>query len=223
MNKATGYIRVSTQGQADDGVSIEMQEAKLRQWAALNDAELVAVYVDEGLSGKNTARPGLQRALAEVKAHKGALVVYSLSRLSRSTQDTLHIADQLNKASADLVVLAEKVDTTTPSGRMVLTMLAAMNEFERAQLAVRTSAAMQHMKAQGRRVGSIPHGYRLAADRDHIEPDTREQDVLHQVAALRAEGMTLREISAELARLGVFNREGRPFNPNSVRNMVKAA
>lgn len=79
MNKATGYIRVSTQGQADDGVSIEMQEAKLRQWAALNDAELVAVYVDEGLSGKNTARPGLQRALAEVKAHKGALVVYSLS------------------------------------------------------------------------------------------------------------------------------------------------
>mgnify|MGYP003377965326 CR=1 FL=1 len=223
MNKATGYIRVSTQGQVDDGVSIEMQEAKLRQWAALNDAELVAVYVDEGLSGKNTARPGLQQALAEVKAHKGALVVYSLSRLSRSTQDTLHIADQLNKASADLVVLAEKVDTTTPSGRMVLTMLAAMNEFERAQLAERTSQAMQHMKAQGRRVGSIPHGYRLAADGEHIEPDSHERDVLRQVATLRAEGMTLREISAELARLGVFNREGRPFNPNSVRNMVKAA
>jgi site-specific DNA recombinase len=222
MSKATGYIRVSTQGQADEGVSVEMQEAKLRQWAALNDAELVAVYVDE-LSGKNTDRPGLQKALAEVKAHKGALVVYSLSRLSRSTQDTLHIADQLNKASADLVVLAEKVDTTTPSGRMVLTMLAAMNEFERAQLAERTSQAMQHMKAQGRRVGSIPHGYRLAADGEHIEPDTHERDVLRQVAALRAEGMTLREISAELARLGVFNREGRPFNPNSVRNMVKAA
>ena len=63
----------------------------------------------------------------------------------------------------------------------------------------------------------------LAADSEHIEPDTHEQDVLRQVAELRAKGMTLREISAELARLGVFNREGRPFNPNSVRNMVKAA
>ena len=78
MNKATGYIRVSTQGQVDDGVSIEMQEAKLRQWAALNDAELVAVYVDE-LSGKNTDRPGLQKALAEVKAHKGCLLYTSPS------------------------------------------------------------------------------------------------------------------------------------------------
>lgn len=223
MNKATGYIRVSTQGQADDGVSIEMQETKLRQWAALNDVELVAVHVDEGLSGKNTVRPGLQKALAEVKAHKGALVVYSLARLSRSTRDTLTISEQLDKAGADLVVLAEKIDTTTASGRMVFRMLAAMNEFEREQLAERTSQAMQHMKAQGRRVGSIPHGYRLAADCDHIEPDTREQDVLRQVAELRAEGMTLREISAELARLGVFNREGRPFNPNSVRNMVRAA
>ena len=114
-------------------------------------------------------------------------------------------------------------NTTTASGRMVFRMLAAMNEFEREQLAERTSQAMQHMKAQGRRVGSIPHGYRLAADGEHIEPDTREQDVLRQVAALKAEGMTLRGISAELARLGVFNREGRPFNPNSVRNMARAA
>ena len=223
MNKATGYIRVSTQGQVDDGVSIEMQDTKLRQWAALNDVELVAVHVDEGLSGKNTVRPGLQKALAEVKAHKGALVVYSLSRLSRSTRDTLAISEQLDKAGADLVVLVEKIDTTTASGRMVFRMLAAMNEFEREQVVERTKHAMQHMKAQGRRVGSIPHGYRLAADGEHIEPDTHEQDVLRQVAELRADGMTLREISAELARLGVFNREGRPFNPNSVRNMVRAA
>ena len=223
MNKATGYIRVSTQDQAEEGVSMEMQEAKLRQWASLNDVELVAVYRDDGLSGKTMARPGLHQALAEVKAHKGALIVHSLRALSRSTRDTLEIAARLDKAGADFVVLVEKIDTTTAAGRMFFRMMAALNEFEREQLAERTSAAMQHMKAQGRRVGSIPHGYRLAADGDHIEPDTREQDVLRQAADLRAEGMTLREISAELARLGVFNREGRPFNPNSVRNMVKAA
>jgi site-specific DNA recombinase len=221
--KATGYIRVSTQGQVDDGVSIEMQEAKIRQWAALNDAELVAVHVDEGLSGKNTARPGLQAALAEVKAHEGALVVYSLSRLSRSTRDTLDIAERLAKSGADFVCLQERVDTTTPSGRMVLTMLAAMNEFEREQLAERTSQAMQHMKAQGRRVGSVPHGYKVADDGKHLAPNDAEQEVLKQVKKLRAEGWTLQAISDELAKHGAFNRAGRPYNPRAIRSMVLAA
>ena len=223
MKQATGYIRVSTQGQVVDGVSIEMQETKIRQWAALNDVELAGLHVDEGLSGKNTARPGLQQALAEVKKHKGALVVYSLSRLSRSTRDTLELADKLEKAGADLVVLQEKVDTTTPSGRMVFRMLAAMNEFEREQLAERTSQAMQHMKAQGRRVGSVPHGYRLAEDGKHLLPDAHEQEVLNLVRELREDGWTLQAISAELAERGAFNRAGRPFNAKSIRSMVLAA
>lgn len=223
MKQATGYIRVSTQGQVVDGVSIEMQETKIRQWAALNDVELAGLHVDEGLSGKNTARPGLQQALAEVKKHKGALVVYSLSRLSRSTRDTLELADKLEKAGADLVVLQEKVDTTTPSGRMVFRMLAAMNEFEREQLAERTSQAMQHMKAQGRRVGSVPHGYRLAEDGKHLLPDAHEQEVLNLVRELREDGWTLQAISAELAERGAFNRAGRPYNAKSIRSMVLAA
>lgn len=223
MKQATGYIRVSTQGQVVDGVSIEMQETKIRQWAALNDVELAGLHVDEGLSGKNTARPGLQQALAEVKKHKGALVVYSLSRLSRSTRDTLELADKLEKAGADLVVLQEKVDTTTPSGRMVFRMLAAMNEFEREQLAERTSQAMQHMKAQGRRVGNIPHGYRLAEDGKHLLPDAHEQEVLNLVRELREDGWTLQAISAELAERGAFNRAGRPYNAKSIRSMVLAA
>jgi DNA invertase Pin-like site-specific DNA recombinase len=223
MTHATGYIRVSTLGQAVEGVSVEMQEAKIRQWAALNDAELVGLHVDEGLSGKNTVRPGLQEALLEVKKHKGALVVYSLSRLSRSTRDTLELADRLEKVGADLVVLQEKVDTTTPSGRMVFRMLAAMNEFEREQLAERTSQAMQHMKAQGRRVGNIPHGYRLAEDEKYIEPDANEQEVLRLAAELRRDGWTLQAISDELAKRGAFNRAGRPFNAKSIRSMVLAA
>lgn len=224
MVKATGYIRVSTAGQAIDGVSLDMQRAKIEAWCSLHDAELVGVYADEGISGKNmTARPGLKKALAEVKATRGALVVYSLSRLSRSTRDTLVISEQLDKAGADLVVLAEKVDTTTPSGRMVLRMLAAMFEFEREVIGERTKHAAAHMKAQGRRFGMIAHGYRLAADGRHVEPDAREQEVLRLVRELRGQGWTLQAISGELAARGVFNREGRPFNPKSVRAMVQAA
>jgi site-specific DNA recombinase len=221
--KAVGYVRVSTQQQADDGVSLEMQETKLRQWAELNDAELVVVHADEGLSGKTTRRPGLQAALAAAKRLKCALVVYSLSRLSRSTRDTLAIADELDAAGCDLVILRERVDTTTPSGRMVFRMLAAINEFEREQLAERTSHAMQHMRAQGLRVGSIPHGYALADDGAHLVPDDAEQEVVRLVKELRGQGWTLQAISDELARRGAFNRAGRPFHTQSIRNMAQAA
>ena len=106
---------------------------------------------------------------------------------------------------------------------MVFRMLAAMNEFEREQLAERTSQAMQHMKAQGRRVGSVPHGYRLAEDGKHLLPDAHEQEVLNLVRELREDGWTLQAISAELAERGAFNRAGRPFNAKSIRSMVLAA
>lgn len=221
--QAIGYVRVSTQQQADDGVSLEMQTAKLHQWAELNDAALVAVHSDEGLSGKTTRRPGLQAALTEAKRRKCALVVYSLSRLSRSTRDTLTIADELDAAGCDLVILRERVDTTTPSGRMVFRMLAAIAEFEREQLAERTSHAMQHMRAQGLRVGSIPHGYALGDDGAHLVPSQAEQEVVHLVKELRGQGWTLQAISDELARQGVFNRRGAPFNVKSVRAMALQA
>lgn len=84
-----------------------------------------------------------------------------------------------------------------------------------------TASAMQHMRAQGRRVGSVPHGY--ADDgAGRLVPVEAEQEVLRLVAELRARGYSLREISAALAERGAFNRAGRPFNAKSVRAMVRA-
>lgn len=220
--KAVGYIRVSTQGQVDDGVSLAMQRAKLDAWASLHDATFIAVYTDEGVSGKNTtARPGLLQALATAKRERAALVVYSLSRLSRSTLDTLRIAGELERAGSDLVVIAEQVDTSSPAGRVIFRVLAALAEFEREQLGERTRQAMQHMKAQGRVVGAIPHGYQR--DGENIIPKETEQRILRAVTELRNKGMSLRAIADELTARGAFNRGGRPFHPQSVRAMLQAA
>lgn len=220
--KAVGYVRVSTMKQADEGVSLSVQEMKIRQWAELHEAELIKIHHDDGVSGKTAARSGLQAALADARKAKAALIVFSLSRLSRSTRDTLTIADELDRAGCDLVVIHEKIDTTTPSGRMVFRMLAAINEFERDQVAERTKSAMAHIKAQGRRVGSIPHGWRLGAE-NALAPDDAEQEVVRLVKELRSSGWTLQAISDELAARGVFNRGGRPFNPKSIRSMALAA
>ena len=219
--KAVGYIRVSTVGQVQDGVSLEMQRGKLDAWAALHDAELVAVFADEGLSGKNADRPGLVAAITAAKRERAALVIYSLSRLSRSTLDTLRIAGDLERAGCDLVSLAEQLDTTTPAGRVIFRVLAAFAEFEREQLGERTRQAMQHLKAQGRVVGAIPHGYRR--DGERIVQQEQEQRILQLAAELRGQGLTLRAIADELTARGAFNRAGRRFHPESVRAMLRAA
>lgn len=218
--KAIGYIRVSTTGQADEGVSLDMQAAKIRAWAELHDAELVELVADEGLSAKNTNRPGLSRALELAKRHKAALVVYSLSRLSRSTRDTLELVATLEACGCELVSLSEKIDTSSAGGRMVFRMLAALAEFERELLAERTKAAMQHMKAEGLCVGSVPHGFRR--DGDRLVRDEREAGIVAVVRELRATGLTLREIAAELSERGAFNRRGAAFNPESIRAMLAA-
>ena len=93
--KAVAYIRVSTEGQATDGISLDLQRSKAQAWADLNDAELVAVCADEGLSAKTANRPGLVQAVELAIVNRAALVVYSLSRLSRSTRDTLDLVGRL--------------------------------------------------------------------------------------------------------------------------------
>lgn len=218
--KTIAYLRVSTTAQVTDGVSLDLQIEKIRQWAALHNSELVGVYSDNGLSGKNTARPGLQQALTAAKAHKAALVVYSLSRLSRNTLDTLRLVQELEQAGSDLVSIQEMIDTTSPAGRVVFRVLAALAEFEREQLAERTRQAMQHIKAQGKRVGSIPHGYQLNGDK--LIPNAGEQKTITLAKKYKGKGLSLRAISAALQKHGHVNRHGRAYNPNSVRGLLGA-
>lgn len=137
--KVVAYTRVSTEEQAREGVSLEAQKSKISSWANALDYEVIGSEVDSGISGKNIrARYGLQRALELACAEKAILVVYSLSRLSRSTKDTLVLAEILDAAGADLVSLSERIDTTTAAGKMVFRMLAVLCEFERDQISERT-------------------------------------------------------------------------------------
>src|SRR3990170_126433 len=99
--RATGYVRVSTERQVNEGVSLEAQRERIAAWCKATDHELSKVHTDEGLSGKRADnRPGLLAALEDVCREGGVLIVYSLSRLARSTRDAIAIADRLEKAGA---------------------------------------------------------------------------------------------------------------------------
>jgi len=218
---AIGYVRVSTDGQAQDGVSLEAQEAKLRAWADLNGAESVTIYRDAGLSGKRADnRPGLQEALNAVG--KGdALIVYSLSRLARSTKDTIAISELLAKREADLVSLSEKIDTTTAAGKMVFRMLAVLSEFERDQVSERTRFALAHKRASGEKTGGdVPYGYQLEDGR--LIKDAGEQKAIALIRMLHKAGNSLRQIARKLEARGYRTKTGRThWHPQSVKQILE--
>src|SRR5436190_1461846 len=103
---AIAYVRVSTPGQAEEGVSLDAQRSKITAWYDVMGYKLVQTFADEGISGHSMEkRAGLQAAVEAVCACSGVLVVYSLSRLARNTRETLDLGERLNKAGADLMSL----------------------------------------------------------------------------------------------------------------------
>jgi site-specific DNA recombinase len=220
--QAIGYVRVSTEGQVTEGISLEAQRARIEAWCTANGYDLLSIEVDAGLSGgRSDNRPALQRALTRVCAVKGALVVYSLSRLARSTKDTIAIGERLSKSGADLVSLSERIDTTSAAGKMFFRLMAVLNEFERDQIAERTKGALLHLKRQGKRYsGRIPFGYDLGADGENLLSNATEQNTVRVIYTLRTERRSLRQIAAELTRRGLASKTGRPWSARAISNIL---
>lgn len=217
--KAVGYIRVSTEQQAGEGVSLEAQKAKIEMWCKANDCELVEVFVDAGISGKSMdKRQGLQKALAS--AGKGmALVVYSLSRLARSTKDTLAISERLDKQGADLVSLSERIDTTGAAGKMMFRMLAVLAEFERDVVSERTTMALAHKKANGEKYGTVPFGYKEIEGR--LEAVEAEAKLVTEIQGRRQAGETLQSIADRINSQGIEGKQGGKWYPSTVRYLIQ--
>ncbi len=220
MKTAIGYIRVSTEQQANEGVSLDAQRAKIEAWCTHNGYELAQVYVDAGISGKSMdKRPGLQDALKSLK--KGmALVSYSLSRLARSTKDAISIGETVAKRKADMVSLSEQIDTTTAAGRMMFQMLAVLAEFERNLTAERTTSALQHKKATGQKFANItPNG--VEASEGRLVQVQQEAEIVAEIQAARSSGNTLQSIADSLNTRGIPTKTGKQWAPATIHLLLK--
>jgi site-specific DNA recombinase len=206
-----GYVRVSTEEQSKEGVSVDSQIAKFKACCLLYDLTLVDVVVDAGVSAKTLKRPGLTEALATLKTKKAdGMVIAKLDRLSRSVKDWNHLIDLYfgEKAGKQLCSVGDQIDTRTAAGRLVLNVLMSVAQWEREVIAERTTDAMQYKKSKGQRVGAIPFGWDLAADGINLIPNEQEQLVVAEISRLRADGYSLREIAEELTRQGIATKEG---------------
>ena len=220
--KAYGYARVSTQGQKDEGVSLDHQQERIAAWCKANGHDLEKVYVETGSGGRADNRPELQKAMTAVCKAGGILVVYSLSRFSRSVKDTLHLTEQLDRSHAHLSSLSESLDTSSAMGRMLYVLMNAMNAFEREVIAERTRNALGHMRRNNRRISAkIPFGYTLAEDGDTLLPNAHEQSAISRIVERRSQGMTLAAIAETMTTEGVKTREGGRWFPATIAAILE--
>ena len=217
-----GYVRVSTDRQAEKGVSLEAQEAKIRAMATVQGADLAEVIVDGGESAKSLNRPGLQKLMAMVHAGKvQAVIVAKLDRLTLSVKDLCGLLELFEKRKVALISVAEALDTGSAAGRLVITIMGAVSQWEREAIGERTRDALRHKRAQGQRVGNIAFGFQLSPDGRHLEPNPGEQASLTEIRNLRQQGHSLRGIAAALSSSGHLTRLGTEWRLESVARVIK--
>ena len=206
--KAIAYLRVSTDSQADSGLSLAAQRAKIEAYANLYSYQLVDV-LEEAASGNSLRRTALQAGLAALTASRpraDALIVAKLDRLTRSVRDLGALLDSAFRRCA-LVSVTEQVDTSTASGRMVLHILTSVAQWEHEAISERTAAALAAKRARGERIsGQPPVGYRHEGGR--VVVDAAEMRMVRALCRYRSWGLSMRRIADRLYEDGYRTRRG---------------
>lgn len=206
MMRVAGYLRVSTDQQADSGLGLQAQRGRIEAEAKHRGWEVVW-FMDEGFSAKNLDRPALTEALAALAAHDvDALVVAKLDRLSRSVVDFSNTLGIAKKQKWALILLDLGVDTSTPNGKLVAGLMSQIAEWEREMIGQRTKEALAAAKTRGQRLG-----------RPRLTPDA----VVARVVALSAD-LSPSQVAKALTAEGLPTTRGAAeWGPSSVRRLLK--
>jgi DNA invertase Pin-like site-specific DNA recombinase len=177
---------------------------------------------DAGASAKTLERDGLREVLSRLESGEAAaLIVAKLDRLTRSVADLAALIEEYFDRFS-LVSVGEQIDTSTAAGRLVLNVLMSVAQWEREAIGERTRAALQHKKAQGQRIGSIPYGSRLGADGATLQENTEEQAIIRAVLEFDAAGLSRCRIGAQLTAHGYRPRGGGVWHHQTIKNILAA-
>jgi site-specific DNA recombinase len=227
-SRVVGYARVSTKTQAENGVSLEIQESRIRTYCGLYNLDLTEVIAEDA-SGATLNRPGIQRVIAMLKAGEvGGLVVTKLDRLSRSPSDVADLIKKYFKNGMTLSSVTEQVDTRSANGKLFLGMIMQVAEWEREIIVERTTEALAHKRSKGERVSNQPdYGMQVAADGIHLEDCPEEQDTIRFILNAHNSGDSIRKIVALLDKRGIKSRgrgdSRKPLGVAQVHAIIKRA
>lgn len=219
--RVVAYYRASTD---DQRLSPEAQRAAVEAWAAAQGLEIVASFVDQGVSGGADLedRPGLLAALAALRTLRASTL--AIARRDRLARDVM-VAAMVERKAAQVGARVVSADGTgngdSPADAFMRTVLDGAAAYERALIRARTKSALAVKRERGERIsGRVPFGYRVADDGVHLVADQAEQGVLAVVRELREAGLSERAIVGALAARGLVSRTGQPFAKTQVHNML---
>lgn len=208
---AVGYVRVSTKEQKREGISLDAQEDRVRSYCTFRGLELAGIYREEAVSAgiPLANRPQGGQLIERLSSGDVANVVsVKIDRLFRNVQDCLYVLDSWVRAGISLHLVdlgGQSVDTSTAMGKLFVTMVAAIAEWERGMISERITDALQFKLAQGETVGAAPLGYRWEGEMKHMRlvANPAEQEALCKIVEWRANHHSLREIVAMLNESGI--------------------
>jgi DNA invertase Pin-like site-specific DNA recombinase len=223
--RAYGYARVSSQEQIS-GTSLDSQVSTITAYASMRGISLAGVFVDAGVSGGKplSERPEGARLLASLEPGD-AVVTCKLDRAFRSASDCLMNVERWEKTGVGLHILnlgGQTIDTSTPTGKFFITVMAGAAELERNLINERCSEGRKARRAEGKRIGEIPFGYEVAQDGKTLVANATEQEVITTCNQLRARGLTIRAIVAELRAQGIHGR-GANWSTSQVHRILRHA
>lgn len=226
--RTAAYIRVSGVSQVE-GTSLDVQKTQIQAYCTLKGLELVNVYCDAAVSGGKPIEERSEGAKLMAAVNSGdvkAIVISKLDRGFRNTVDCLQTVDMLDKLAVSLHIIdlgGSSVDSQSPAGRFMLTVLAAAAEMERGQIKVRCASGREKHRAEGKVIGGLPYGYNLDVDGKTLIENPVEQEALALIHSLHSEGRSLREIGAELNARGYQAKKGGSWTHGQVQSVLRKA
>jgi site-specific DNA recombinase len=219
IKKVCLYLRVSTEEQTE-GYSLTAQLNTLRQYAELQGWHVSNVYADEGISGKSVnGRPQLQQLIHDLQNKQfDGVLVWKISRLSRSLFDTLNLLRKFEEYSVKFISYSENFDTTTAMGRLVLQIMASIAEMERNTLSDNVKLGMRQKAMEGGWNGGIVLGY--DSDENHLIINKNEAEIVRMIFTEYAQGKGLKAVANLINKSGFTTKKGRLFSINGVAQIL---